>query len=82
MAQLVVRDLDNDVKTRLRRRAARNGRSMEAEVRSILRQAVVADDRTVRRLGSRIAERFRETGLTAELPELKGQAARPAIFSK
>ena len=36
MAQLVVRNLPDDVKERLKRRAERHGRSLEAEVRDIL----------------------------------------------
>lgn len=40
MAQLVVRGLDEEIKARLRRRAAEHGRSMEAEVRDILAEAV------------------------------------------
>ena len=40
MAQILVRDIDDDVKERLQRRAARHGRSMEAEVRDILRDSV------------------------------------------
>ena len=36
MTMLTVRDLDPHVKDKLRRRAARHGRSMEAEVREIL----------------------------------------------
>ena len=40
MATLIVRNLDNSLKERLRRRAAEHGRSMEAEVRAILRAAV------------------------------------------
>lgn len=40
MAAISVRDLDDDVKDRLRIRAARHGRSMEAEVRAILTEAV------------------------------------------
>jgi plasmid stability protein len=40
VAALSIRDLDDDVKERLRIRAARNGRSMEAEVRVILAEAV------------------------------------------
>lgn len=40
MAQLVVRNLDEETKTRLRRRAAEHGRSMEAEARDILAKAV------------------------------------------
>jgi plasmid stability protein len=82
MAQLVVRDLDTDVKTRLQRLAKQNGRSMEAEVRTILRQAVAAEHRGVRKLGSRIAARFRTGGLTADLPELHGQAVRAAQFDE
>jgi plasmid stability protein len=38
--QFVVRHLEEDVKARLGRRAARHGRSMEEEVRDILRDAV------------------------------------------
>lgn len=82
MAQLVVRDLDTDVKTRLQRLAKQNGRSMEAEVRTILRQAVAAENRPVRKLGSRIAARFRNGGLTVPLPELRGQAVRAAKFDE
>jgi len=39
MATLVVRNVDEGVKARLARLAAANGRSMEAEVRSILKSA-------------------------------------------
>jgi phosphopantothenoylcysteine decarboxylase/phosphopantothenate--cysteine ligase len=39
MASLTVRKLDDDLKARLRLRAARNGRSVEDEVRTILREA-------------------------------------------
>jgi plasmid stability protein len=40
MAQLLVRNIENEVKARLQRRAKRHGRSMEEEVRDILRAAV------------------------------------------
>ena len=40
MASITIRNLDDDVRTRLRIRAAGNGRSMEEEVRLILRDAV------------------------------------------
>lgn len=40
MAQLLVRNLESTVKASLQRRAKRNGRSMEEEVRDILRAAV------------------------------------------
>lgn len=40
MASLTIRNLDDAVKHGLRVRAAQHGRSMEEEVREILRQAV------------------------------------------
>ena len=40
MATLTVRNLDDDVQQRLRRRAVEHGRSMEAEARHILTVAV------------------------------------------
>ena len=40
MASITIRNLDEDVKTRLRIRAAGHGRSMEEEARLILREAV------------------------------------------
>lgn len=39
MASIVVRNLSDDTKERLRRRAGRHKRSLEAEVRSILERA-------------------------------------------
>jgi antitoxin FitA len=40
---LHVRDLDDDLIARLKRRAARHGRSTEAEHREILRQALIGE---------------------------------------
>ena len=40
MASITIRKLDDEVKIRLRMRAAENGRSMEEEARVILREAV------------------------------------------
>ena len=40
MASITIRNLDDDVKTRLRMRAAGHGCSMEQEARLILREAV------------------------------------------
>jgi plasmid stability protein len=61
MASLVIRDLDDDVKTKLRIRAAENGRSMEAEARAILTAAVAAT-RPARGLGSYIRNQVSELG--------------------
>ena len=61
MAALSIRDLDDGVKQRLRERAASNGRSMEAEVRAILAEAVpepeLSDD-----LISALFDKFQELG--------------------
>ena len=40
MASITIRNLDDEVKTKLRVRAAGNGHSMEEEARQILRDAV------------------------------------------
>lgn len=84
MAQFTVRDLEDDVKARLKRRAARHGWSMEEEVRQILRNAVKDEGRAAAPLGTRIAARFAEAGGLPEdvpdLPELRGQEVVPADF--
>ena len=54
MAQLVVRNLDDEVKAKLRRRAAAHGRSMEEEVRAILRDAVKEEARPKGGLGTEL----------------------------
>ena len=82
MAQFIVRHLEDDVKARLKRRAAHHGRSMEEEVRHILRNAVKEQNQRLLRLGSRIAARFAKAGLTTDLPELHGQLPRSAKFGK
>ena len=82
MAQLVVRQLDDDVKEKLQRRARRHGRSTEEEVREILRNAVRDEDKTQTKLGSRIAARFRNIGLAHEIPELRGYPANPAKLDR
>ena len=56
MASITIRKLDDAVKSRLRIRAARHGRSMEEEAREILKVAVVEEgshkDRKSTRLNS------------------------------
>lgn len=81
MAQIVVRSLNDDVKLRLKRRARRHGRSVEAEVRDILANAVKDDRHAARALGSRLAARFAGIGLEKDISELRGQPARSAKFA-
>jgi plasmid stability protein len=83
MAQFIVRHLEEDVKAPLKRGAARHGRSMEEEVRHILRDAVKEQNHGVVKLGSRIAARFAKAGLTAELhgqPNRRSSANDVAAF--
>ncbi len=54
---LQVRNLDDEIVVRLKRRAARHGRSMEAEHREILRQAVSSEiEPSFQELAARLRE--------------------------
>lgn len=61
MAAVSVRGLDDGVKERLRIRAASNGRSMEAEIRAVLAEAVREPERGGD-LFSVLLDRFAELG--------------------
>ena len=80
MAQLVVRNIESGVKTSLQRRAKRNGRSMEEEVRDILRSAVNEDDVPAGGLGTEISSLFAKTGFDSDIPELRGHQIKPPSF--
>ena len=82
MAQVIVRNLEDTVKRKLQRRAARNGRSMEEEVRDILRNAVKDEGRPERGLGTEIAEMFRGIGLDEPIQELRGYPIKPEKFDE
>jgi antitoxin FitA len=84
MAQIVVRNLDESVKNRLKRRAARRGRSMEAEIRDILIKAVGEGDIREEGLGTLITRHFagKGIGIDFEIHEWRGKEARPARFRK
>ena len=81
MAQILIRQLDDDLKARLQKRARAHGRSTEEEVREILRNAVRDQDQAPAALGSRISARFAKVGLREDIAELRG-AARPADFDR
>ena len=80
MAQLVVRNLEQSVKVRLQKRAKRHGRSMEAEVRDILRNAANESEKPSVGLGTRMASRIKGTGIQFEVEELRGYPVTPAKF--
>ena len=79
MASITIRNLDDEVKTRLRVRAAGNGRSMEEEARLILGDAVGGEPET-RDLASIIRSYFGPTnGVDLELPP-RGASREPPSF--
>jgi plasmid stability protein len=80
MAQFVVRNIENRVKAQLQRRARRNGRSMEEEVRDILRTAMIEAERPAGGLGTEISALFSEAGLSSDIPELRGHQIKPLSF--
>jgi plasmid stability protein len=81
MATLTIRNIDAAVKERLRVRAARHGRSMEAELRSIISEAVEADrDQPEPNLAEAIRRRFAPLGGVDLEPHPPVPASDPATF--
>ena len=62
MASITIRNLDHQIKERLRVRAARRRRSMEAEARHILGAALMARDGPRGNLAGAIRRRFGPLG--------------------
>lgn len=85
MAQLIVRNLEDDIRDRIRALAELHGCSMEEEVRQILRSAVLASDARpahVHPLGTRMSERFARIGLTEDLAQLPARTIEPPSFGQ
>ncbi|MFZ0802548.1 MAG: Arc family DNA-binding protein [Terriglobales bacterium] len=82
MAQFVVRKIDDVVKARLQRRAKRNGRSMEEEVRDILRNAVVQEEGPAGGLGTEISALFAKVCMDSDIPELRGHELKAPSFDE
>jgi antitoxin FitA len=80
MAALSIRNLDESVKQRLQSRAARHGRSMEAEARAILTEAV-QEPADSAGLFTALLNRFGELGgIDLVLPD-RAEPARAADFA-
>ncbi len=75
MATLTIRNLDNEVKAALRIEAARHGRSMEEEVRVILKNAIVEAANGGVGFGSRVRRHFADVSI--EEMDLPGRMERP-----
>jgi len=74
MASITIRNLDDALKAKLRIRAARLGRSMEEEVRVILKDALAQED-TPKSLGESIHRRFANLG-GFDLPSIEREPIR------
>jgi plasmid stability protein len=68
MAQILVRNLDDRLKSRLQRRAKRHGHSMEEEAREILRNALKKEETPKRGLGSEMVALFSGSGVYLDEP--------------
>ena len=80
MASLVIRNLDEQTKQRLKVRAAKHNTSMEEEARRILRMAVSEDEDTAacpEGLGTAIWKLFQPGGLDLQLPPREPGPAPP-----
>lgn len=83
MASITIRNLDESVKSALRKRAAANHRSMEEEARSILKSATLDDRFGHLPLGSRLHAIAMDIGGMDELvipPRSEGPEREPPIF--
>jgi antitoxin FitA len=79
MASITIRNLDDDVKRRLRIRAAGHGRSMEEEAREILRE-VVGEERRSQNLAAAIRARVAPLGgVDLVLPPREPMREPPAL---
>lgn len=80
MGSITIRKIDNELKERLRRRAARHGRSMEDEVRELLRTSLAMDSGEPDNLAERIRARFAPFGgVDLTLPEREPAREPPAL---
>ena len=69
MATMTIRNLDDELKARLRVRAAQHGKSMEEEARTILRDALESEPMSGKELVQRIREMVEPYGgIELELP--------------
>jgi len=83
MATLTIRNIDAAVKEQLRVRAARNSRSMEAELRSIISDAVSGQRNREPNLAEAIRRRFEPFGGVDDLePHPAVTVGEPPAFDR
>ena len=81
MAAVSIRNLDDGVRQRLRIRAAAHGRSVEAEIRAILTQAVSEPAESSSLLAA-LADRFSVIGGAELTLPVRSRPVRGADFSQ
>jgi antitoxin FitA len=82
MPSITIEDVDEDLRRRLQRRAARHGRSVEVEARDILRSALVDEENAA--VPGNLAEAIRAIveplgGVELEIPP-RGPVRQPPRF--
>ena len=79
MAQILVRDLDDNIVRRLKKRAKDDGRSLQSEVKHILEQAArepILSMEAARRVGKEFRAKFRGRGMPDTVKLLREDRAR------
>ncbi|MGA2572310.1 MAG: hypothetical protein ABSF23_17530 [Terracidiphilus sp.] len=84
MAQFLIRKVDERVKARVQRRARRNGRSVEAELREMISKASLEKETPEVGFGTATAALFRDCGLREgeEIREWRGYPIEPITFDE
>jgi len=84
MAQILIRKVDERVKSRLQRRAKRNGRSMEAEVREIINNATLREEAPTVGFGSATVALFSGSDIYLDEPiqEIRGMKMQIPNFDE
>jgi plasmid stability protein len=73
MAQIIVRNIDENIKNQLAMNAQLNGHSMEEEVRQIIKKSVSSKQT---RFGTELTRYFKDASLDFEILEHKGFQTR------
>ncbi|MCC5599103.1 FitA-like ribbon-helix-helix domain-containing protein [Nostoc favosum] len=75
MNNISISNLDDDIKSRLKKRAEKHGRSLEEEAKEILRMALIENHEQPLNLANMIEQRFANLG-DFELPEIPREPIR------
>lgn len=77
MTNITISNIDDNIKNLLQQRASKNGRSLEEEVKEILRLALIENQKSPVNLVNMIEKRFAHLG-DFELGEMTREPMRPA----